>query len=587
MKQIVFFSLLFSISHGYTVAQQSPDKADQSSYFIEWSELADADKYQRGSRNYFISKGHRHFYKGEFEKAVRAYRRVDSLSPVTDTLVLRNYRDAALRSGQKANTLSSKASKNIITIKGSINPVDRLNSKQSDFGFFSIPGKEYYVSSKPRKGFGKKLKYYFNKQPYLDVYALDRGTSENDSLIDLPSGVETKTHDGPLYVSPDQKWLFITHNYYYANKKDKKNLYIDYFKRKKNRFVKKGMLPFCHRSYSVQHPVFWPESKILIFSTNKPGGFGGFDLYSTTFSDSGWSKAKNLGPIINSVYDEVFPFFDTEGRLGFSSNRLGTQGGLDLVTYRQNRLFYFDEPLNSPDDDFGLFFKNEDSLYLASNRNNSYFNDDIWLLTREDSIEDIQLNQTEEVKIAQQPDSILLPNLAQDNLRLPPMPVKLFFWNDSPGPSNRIPRTSITYGEAYLSLQDSMPKVVEVKSDNSLSEFKTQVRQGYSRFQQIIDFTRRALKNEEKVEIILTGYASKRGVTAYNRALAGRRTRSIELALLEELADFDRKTLELLNIKRELKGENAQGYEPDFAERLSSVYSVESGLQRFVEITVE
>jgi outer membrane protein OmpA-like peptidoglycan-associated protein len=585
MKQIVSLSLLLSIAYVHTVAQQSPDNANQSSYFVEWSELADMDKYQKGSRNYFISKGHRHFYKGEFEKAIKAYRRVDSLAPVKDTLLLRNYQDAVHRSGEKPENLARRASKNVITLKGSINPVARLNSKQSDFGYFSIPGREYYVSSKPRKGLGKKLKYYFNKQPFLDVYEVKNGASKEDSLIALPAGVETKMHDGPLYVSPDQNWLFVTHNYFYTNKKDKKNLYIDYYRRKKNRWVKKGMLPFCHKSYSVQHPVFWPESKILIFSTNKPGGTGGFDLYSTTFTDSGWSKAQNLGPVINSVYDEVFPFFDQEGRLGFSSNRLGTQGGLDLVTYRQNRLFFFDKPLNSPDDDFGLFFKNDDSLYLASNRDNDYFNDDIWLFIRQDSVEKIQLDDSKKVDFAQQPDSILLPNIAQE--KLPPLPVKLFFWNDSPGPSNRIPNTTVSYDEAYAVLQDSLANVVQVNADLSLSDFKLQVRQGNSRFQQIIDFTRRALQKGNNVKVTLTGYASKRGVTAYNRALAGRRTRSIERALLAQLSSFSGESLDLLEIKREVRGESEKGLEPELSERLSSVYSVESGLQRFVEIRVQ
>ncbi|MDR9374480.1 MAG: hypothetical protein RI842_07155 [Schleiferiaceae bacterium] len=585
MKQIVSLSLLLSIAYVHTVAQQSPDNANQSFYFVEWSELADKDKYQKGSRNYFISKGHRHFYKGEFEKAVKAYRRVDSLAPVKDTLLLRNYQDAVHRSGEKPENLSRRASKNVITLKGSINPVARLNSKQSDFGYFSIPGREYYVSSKPRKGLGKKLKYYFNKQPFLDVYEVKNGASKEDSLIALPAGVETKMHDGPLYVSPDQNWLFVTHNYFYTNKKDKKNLYIDYYRRKKNRWVKKGMLPFCHKSYSVQHPVFWPESKILIFSTNKPGGTGGFDLYSTTFTDSGWSKAQNLGPVINSVYDEVFPFFDQEGRLGFSSNRLGTQGGLDLVTYRQNRLFFFDKPLNSPDDDFGLFFKNDDSLYLASNRDNDYFNDDIWLFTRQDSVEKIQLDDSKKVDFAQQPDSILLPNIAQE--KLPPLPVKLFFWNDSPGPSNRIPNTSASYDDAYAVLQDSLGKVVRLNADQSLSDFKLQVRQGNTRFQQIIDFTRRALQKGNNVKVTLTGYASKRGVTAYNRALAGRRTRSIERALLAQLSSFSGESLNLLEIKREVRGESEKGLEPELSERQSSVYSIESGLQRFVEIRVQ
>lgn len=584
MKNVALFFVLLWMVHGSVLAQQSPESADQPRGFIEWSSLEDEDKYPKGSRNYFISEGHRHFYKGNFEDAVAEYYRADSLAPIKDTLILRNYQDAALRTGKRSEILSRSAGKNILKFKGEIAPVSHFNSNQSDFGYFSIQGREYYVSSKPRKGLGSKFKYYFNKQSYLDVYEVETNPTAEDSLIDLPTGVETKMHDGPLYVSPEQDWLFVTHNYYYANQEAQKNLYIDFYRRKKNRWVKKGKLPFCHESYSVQHPVFWPESNTLIFSSNKPGGYGGFDLYSTTFSDTGWSRAQNLGPVINSIYDEVFPFFDREGRLGFSSNRLGAKGGLDLMTYREGRIFFYDEPLNTEDDDFGLFFKTADSLYLASNRNNTYFNDDIWLFVRQDSVEEIQVDDSSEVVMAQQPDSSLLPNVAA--VDLPPMPVKLFFWNDSPGPRNRSPNTSVVYSDAYAVLLDSLSEVVQVEGLHSLPDYREQIQSGNARFREIIGFIRQALKNEKSVHVTLTGFASKRGVTAYNRALAGRRTRSIERAIKEELVGFAPKKRSLLEITRVVRGERETGNEPGLSDRVSSVYSVESGLQRYVEVTI-
>jgi len=77
------------------------------------------------------------------------------------------------------------------------------------------------------------------------------------------------------------------------------------------------------------------NGKLLVFSSNRSGGFGGFDLYYSIFLNDNWSEPVNFGDKINTQYDEYRPItlhynhFDNN-LLIFSSNRPGGKGGFDL-----------------------------------------------------------------------------------------------------------------------------------------------------------------------------------------------------------------------------------------------------------------
>lgn len=79
-------------------------------------------------------------------------------------------------------------------------------------------------------------------------------------------------------------------------------------------------------------PFFFNDS-ILIFASSRVGGFGGLDLYWSILHDDSWTPAVNLGPVINSAYDETSPFLARDGRtLYFSSNDAARSfGGMDVL----------------------------------------------------------------------------------------------------------------------------------------------------------------------------------------------------------------------------------------------------------------
>lgn len=134
-------------------------------------------------------------------------------------------------------------------------------------------------------------------------------------------------------------------------------------------------------------PQFFNDS-MLIFSSMREGGYGGRDLYLTKYSNGRWGNAKNLGPVINSEYDEVTPFLGKDGRtLYFSSNNLNSMGGFDVfkavftdATERWSIPENMGYPINSAGDD--TYFKlSRDGYkgYFASSRIDSQGARDIYV----------------------------------------------------------------------------------------------------------------------------------------------------------------------------------------------------------------
>lgn len=76
-------------------------------------------------------------------------------------------------------------------------------------------------------------------------------------------------------------------------------------------------------------------NNMMVFTSNRPGGFGGFDLYYSLYQNNKWSEPVNFGSKINTSYDEYRPVinrvYDFENDIMFfSSNRPGGKGGFDL-----------------------------------------------------------------------------------------------------------------------------------------------------------------------------------------------------------------------------------------------------------------
>jgi outer membrane protein OmpA-like peptidoglycan-associated protein len=132
------------------------------------------------------------------------------------------------------------------------------------------------------------------------------------------------------------------------------------------------------------------DGSSLYFISNKPGGYGGRDLYvSKLTSDGDWGKAENLGPNINTPYDEDAPFIHPDGvSLSFSSNGHNTMGGFDIFTSLLSDDGIWSEPINvgypvntTDDDAFYVVSPNNKTAYLSSFREGGLGEKDNYMIT--------------------------------------------------------------------------------------------------------------------------------------------------------------------------------------------------------------
>lgn len=132
-------------------------------------------------------------------------------------------------------------------------------------------------------------------------------------------------------------------------------------------------------------PAFSPDGSELYFASNRPGGFGGIDLYKATkLANGDFGNAVNLGPTINTPGNEMFPRPTRDGKFFFASDGHHGFGELDLFVAEKDDaggmvVKNLGQNFNSEDDDFGIFFTEyPKSGFISSNRDGGVGDDDIY-----------------------------------------------------------------------------------------------------------------------------------------------------------------------------------------------------------------
>jgi tetratricopeptide (TPR) repeat protein len=136
------------------------------------------------------------------------------------------------------------------------------------------------------------------------------------------------------------------------------------------------------------------DGSFLVISSDRQGGYGGTDLYICRKDPDGqWSTPKNMGAYINTRYDEDGPFIHPEGnKLYFSSKGHNSMGGYDIfyTEYQEDKKRWLRPvnmgfPINSADDDvYFVWSADGERAYFSSQREDTYGNSDIYMLTRDD-----------------------------------------------------------------------------------------------------------------------------------------------------------------------------------------------------------
>ena len=270
-----------------------------------------------------------------------------------------------------------------------------VNSRNSDYSpaFGNSDYTEMYFTSSRSGGFTDK-KDDRTGEPFADVYLTKinkKGKWSAPFLVAEP--INTEDNEGSVFVNKRGTVMYLT-----QCKKEKKKalgcgIYVS--KRKGKLWEAPQLLQIkVDSNTTIGHPTLSEDETILIFSSDLSGGYGGKDLWiSVKGKRNIWSDPVNLGPMVNTPGDEMFPFLHSDGTIYFSSNGHVGIGGLDIYKTSQDENGAYTLPvnlkfpINSSADDFSMIIeKGGERGFLTSNRDGGKGGDDIYEFVLEDLV---------------------------------------------------------------------------------------------------------------------------------------------------------------------------------------------------------
>ena len=238
------------------------------------------------------------------------------------------------------------------------------------------PGKKY-------QGYDKKI-----KKPTMSIFLAKRNdiTSVLERPVPFALELTTNMHEGPLTFDRNAEKVYYTRNNLKKRRKKSSKLKIyESIKSEDGNWSTPKELPFNLDDFDTAHPTISADGNTLIFSSNRPGGMGGMDLYQTTLKDGIWTTPVNMGKLINTEKNDIFPFLQADNTLFFSSDGHLGEGGLDIfytvMDTDQNYVspVNLGAPFNSPKDDLGFILdRDKKNGYFSSNRDGGHGEDDIY-----------------------------------------------------------------------------------------------------------------------------------------------------------------------------------------------------------------
>lgn len=262
-----------------------------------------------------------------------------------------------------------------------------INGSNGEFGSCLFENDLYFTSSRNLSN----KKFSWNNEPFLDVYKSnlsDNGFSEPV----LVSEINSTYNDGPVTITQDGKTMYFSSesnrlNSFEKSSKDKLKYSKNMLFKATNNNGKWGdivSLSINDVAYSTSNPCVSRDGKMLYFSSNRPGGYGGVDIWEVALDEKGFplGQPKNLGDKINTEANESFPFInDNNTKLFYSSNGRDGFGAYDVysIDLTQNGIVTnLGNIVNSKADDFAFFYNDSKKMgFVSSNRDG---NDDLFMI---------------------------------------------------------------------------------------------------------------------------------------------------------------------------------------------------------------
>lgn len=256
-----------------------------------------------------------------------------------------------------------------------------INSEYPDYYPFVPPDESYFVFTSRRKGGAAQMEYdgYYSS----DVYISYEANGQFEKAKNIGPQINTALDEEVVGISIDGSKIFV----YIDHIKEVGEIYLS--ERKGKNFGARTKLGKAVNSESLETSATMnPDGDILFFASNRPGGIGGTDIWMTRKLPNGdWAEPQNLGPTINTPYNEDFPNLLFDGKtLYFASQGHKGLGGYDIFysiyddeknTWSKPRNVGY--PINNPSDNMTIFFsQNLKYAYVSDLRKGGYGDLDIY-----------------------------------------------------------------------------------------------------------------------------------------------------------------------------------------------------------------
>ncbi|MBN8702436.1 MAG: PD40 domain-containing protein [Bacteroidetes bacterium] len=268
---------------------------------------------------------------------------------------------------------------------------DSVNSAYPDYSpVISADESTLIFTSRRPEGTGYELTP--TGEFYEDIYISHKNEAGKwTKPASIGASINTAGHEASVSLSPNGDQLLI-----YRDDNGDGNIYISTLEGDTWSSPEK-LGSDINSTYWEPSACISPDGSMLYFVSDRPGGFGGRDIYRCVKLPNGeWSLATNLGPTINTAYDEDAPFMHPDGvTFVFSSNGHKTTGGFDVFysTIQEDTKFApvknMGVPINTPDDDiFYVLSPDGKRAYYSSTKSDGAGEKDIYLITLLSSVVD-------------------------------------------------------------------------------------------------------------------------------------------------------------------------------------------------------
>ncbi|MGQ9864551.1 MAG: OmpA family protein [Bacteroidia bacterium] len=411
MRWIAMFFLLWGQKEARKASQayeKGLAKMEIEDYAAALPYLEEAIGHAPSEGSYYVSAGYCAYRLRDNRKALAYYQRAYDLNtPFTplnrsiygELLMRATQPDKALKQFEAAlsglrpdqplyatvNLQKKQAEKAIEMMKNAV-PVKieslgaAVNSKYPDFGPVISADEALLIFTSRRPG--NKGGTASDGLPYEDLYFTEKTKDTWTPPKNMGPPLNTETHDATIALSADGQTL-------YLYKSDNGGDIFESKLKGKKWSPPRNMGKPINSKYWEPSVCVSADGNLLFFVSDRPGGMGGRDIYLCRKTPKGtWGPPINLGPPINTPYDEDGPYLHPDGiTLFYSSNGPNSMGGFDIFRSQMQpdsswsppvNLGY---PINTPGDDI-YFVLSASGLhgYYASEREDSYGEKDIYLV---------------------------------------------------------------------------------------------------------------------------------------------------------------------------------------------------------------